>query len=377
MIKKISDLFKEYIFPITVFSGGMIGVGFLSLPYVASRVGIWVMLAYFVIITALVVTINLIFSQISLKTPDLKRFPGFVGYHLGKYAKAFTLTSVILGTIGVLLVYLIIGGQFLNTALRSTFGGNAIIYTLLYFIVASLIIYFDIKIISRVEFWILGGLIFSLIIIFLQNLSYFKLGHIFYFNFETLKQNIFLPYGPLLFSLWGISLIPETEEMLRGKKQNLKKIVLFSTIAVSVFYFLFVVFILGMTGSTTTESALTGLQRLLEGKFILITLLIGAITTFAAFIMQGIVLKKVFMYDLGVKHWHAFVMTCFTPMVLFLLGLNTFIGLISFVGGVMLSIDGIFILLMYKKIGGKKYIIYSLSLVFLVGLIYEIFYFIK
>ena len=64
-------------------------------------------------------------------------------------------------------------------------------------------------------------------------------------------------------------------------------------------------------------------------------------------------------------------------MILFLLGLNSFIGMISFVGGVLLGIDGIMILLMYKKIGGKKYLIYPLSLVFLLGIVYEVVYFVK
>jgi len=43
-------------------------------------------------------------------------------------------------------------------------------------------------------------------------------------------------------------------------------------------------------------------------------------------------------------------MTCFIPMILFLLGLRSFIAIISFVGGVLLVIDSILILLMYRKI---------------------------
>jgi hypothetical protein len=46
-------------------------------------------------------------------------------------------------------------------------------------------------------------------------------------------------------------------------------------------------------------------------------------------------------------------------------------------GGVLLGIDGILILLMYKKIGGKPLIILPLSIIFFLGIIYEIIYFIK
>ena len=83
------------------------------------------------------------------------------------------------------------------------------------------------------------------------------------------------------------------------------------------------------------------------------------------------------MFDLKIKHWQAFVITCCPPLILFLLGLKSFIPMISFIGGVMLGIDGIIIMLMYKKIGGKNIVIYPLSFIFLLGIAYEIIYFIK
>ena len=150
----VKNLFKDYIYPIAVFSGGMIGVGFLSLPYIAMRSGIWLMLGYSVVLMALVVAINLIFCQISLKTPDFKRFPGFVGHYLGKWAQFFTMISVILGTFGILLIYLLVGSQFLQSVFQPTFHGSSFAYVLVYFIIVGVIIYFDIKIISKVEFWV-------------------------------------------------------------------------------------------------------------------------------------------------------------------------------------------------------------------------------
>ena len=108
----------------------------------------------------------------------------------------------------------------------------------------------------------------------------------------------------------------------------------------------------------------------------------GALATFTAFITQAIIFKKTLMFDLKIKHWQAFVMTCCPPLIFFLLGVKSFIPLLSFIGGVLLGIDGILILAIYKKIGGpgragKNIIIYPLSLVFLLGVIYEIIYFIK
>jgi amino acid permease len=349
----IKNLFKNYIYPISVFSGGMIGVGFLSLPYVAMKSGIWVMMTYFVVLTALMATINLIFAEISLKTPDFKRFPGFVGKYLGKYAKAYSLISVVFSGISILLVYLIVGGQFLFSALSPVFYGNILAYTLIYFAVASAIIYFDIKVIKKFEFWILSLLFVSLIVVSIEGFSQIKISHIFFNNSPSIFTNIFLPYGPIIFSLWGIGLIPETEEMLRGDKKTFKKVITISTVIVAVFYFLFTILILSISGTNTTESALTGLSIFVGRGASLFALLIGVLATFTAFISQGIILKKVLMYDLKINHWQAFIMTCCTPLVFFLLGFNSFVLIISLVGGVLLSIDVILILLMFKKV--KKY----------------------
>lgn len=375
-----SNIFKDYIYPIAVFSGGMIGVGFLSLPYIAMKSGIWITLAYFLILTALVIVINLIFCDISLKTPDFKRFPGFVGHYLGKWAELLAMTLTVLGTFGVLLVYLLIGSQFLSAVFHPIFPISTLAYVVIYFLVVSTIIYFDIKIISKVEFWVIILLFISLILVFIESFSHIKLSNIFIQGAQGVTD-LFLPYGALLFALWGVGLIPEIEEMIGAgnstNKKNLKKIITISTIIVSFFYLLFVLLILGITGSHTDQAALTGLKNFLGDGIVIISLLIGSLATLTAFITQGIVFKKTLMFDLKMKHWQAFAITCFTPMILFLLGVKSFIPLLSLTGGVFLGIDGILILLMYKKIGGKNIIIYPLSLVFLLGVIYEIIYFIK
>ncbi len=375
----MKDLFKNYIYPIATLSGSVIGVGFLSLPYITLKVGIWPMLFYFTTLTALVVFLHVIFGQISLKTPDFKRFPGFVGFYLGKKVEGITLILMILGSFGVLLAYLVIGGQFLSGILSPLLGGGAFNYTILYFIILSIIIYFGINAISKLEFWAITFLLISFLIIFIKGFYYIKIGNIFSNKGLTHVnwKNAFLPYGAIIFSLWGVGLIPEIEEMVRGRKKLLKRIIVISMLIPAIIYLLFIFLILGISGNQTTESALIGLKTFLGQGIISIALFVGVITTFTAFIAQGLLLKKVFMYDLGVKEFPAWVLTCFPPLIFFLLGFNSFIVLISFVGGVLLSIDGILILLMYKKIGGKKIIAYPLILVFVLGIIYEVIYFIK
>lgn len=365
-------------YPVATLSGSIIGVGFLSLPYIALRVGIWVMLLYFIVLTALVVFIHTIFGEISLKTPDLRRFPGFVEFHLGVFAKWLTLVLIIFGSFGVLLSYLIVGGGFLGAIFGPILGGSASIYIFIYFCAVSFIVYFGLKLISRIEFWALILLLLSLLLIFIKGFSHISFENIFSpalvgHDWKTL----FLPYGAIMFSLWGIGLIPEIEEMLRGRKHLLKKVIIVGVLIPAVFYVLFTLLIMGISGSATTESALVGLKGFLDPWVVSLAIFIGVITTFTAFITQGLFLKDIFIYDMKMHAFPAWVFTCFVPLILFLIGINSFIGLISFIGGVFLGINGIIILLMYKKIGGKHYIIIPLIVVFVVGIIYEMVYFLK
>jgi len=370
----LEDFFKKYVYPVAVMAGGIIGVGFFSLPYVASKVGIWLMLFYFLLLLSVVLVIHLIFAEISLRTPDFKRFPGFAKHYLGKKGELVAMLSIILGTYGVLLAYLIAGSGFLKSMAQPFFGGGDFLYILIFSFAASAVIWFDVKIISRLEFWILSFLFLSVFFVFLASI-----GHINFFNLAASDlnlKNIFLPYGAILFSLWGVSLIPESEEMTRPRKKFFKNIVVLSTLIPAIFYLIFTFLILSITGAQTTESAFDGLAAFLGNKILLVCMLAGLLTTVAAFISQGMTLRKVFMYDLKIKKFPAFIMTCTVPLILFLAGFNSFISVVSLIGGVLIGIDGILILLMYKKIGGKAYLIYPLLSIFILGIIYEIYYFI-
>jgi len=365
------DFFKNYIYPIATISGSIIGVGFLSLPYIASKVGIWLMLIYFVILTIVVISIHVILGKIALKTPDYKRWPGFVGYYFGGWAKRAILIPEILGSFGVLLAYLIVGSNFLNAIFSPIIGGSLLVYVFIYFFVLSFSIYMGVKAISKFELWSIILLLVSLVLIFIKGFPQIDFRGIFSLGENIHFSNLFLPYGAILFSLWGTALIPEVEEMIISKKQHLRKIIIIATLIPAAIYILFTFLVLGIT-KFPTESALVGVRNVLGNGITSIIIFIGVITTFTAFIAQGLFLKKMFTYDLGIKEKFSWMLVCFTPLALYLIGFTSFIHIVSFIGGVLLSVDGILILLMYGKIGGKKIVIYPLMAVFVLGIIYSL-----
>ena len=366
--------FEKIIYSIGTLSGAIIGVGFFALPYINSKVGLWIMLGYFLILGILITLVHLFFGELSLKTPDYKRLPGFAKFHLGNWGERVALISTILGIFGAILAYLIVGGEFMTEIFSPIFGGNSLIYTICYWALGTILIFFGIKIISKVEIFDLISFFIILVLILLKGFSYFKIKNL--FPSPDFNQ-IFLPYGPILFSLWGAELIPEVEEMLGENKKILPKVILISLLVPMVFYFLFIFLISGIMGENTTESALIGLKDVMGEIMVIPMLLFGILTTFTSFIALGLTLKKVFCYDLKINKNLAWLLTCFLPLILFLLGIKRFIPVISFMGGVMLGIDGVLILLMYQKIKPKQILVYPLFLILFGGMIYEIIYFLK
>jgi len=136
---------SKSIYAIATLSGTIIGVGFFALPYITSKVGFWIMLGYFLILGILVTLVHLFFGELSLRTPDLKRFPGFAKFHLGNWGERIALISTILGTFGAILAYLIVGGEFLTELVLPILGGNSIIWTIFYWAVGSILIFFGIN----------------------------------------------------------------------------------------------------------------------------------------------------------------------------------------------------------------------------------------
>lgn len=367
---------SKFISAVSILAGTIIGVGLFSLPYITLKVGLWLILGYFLVLGVIVILVHQMLGEISLKTPDFSRFPGFARFHLGKKGELAAYISNIIGMLGALLAYLIIGGNFLTHIFQNNhIGGNLNLWTIFYLALGSALIFWGVKTVAKIEFWGLVLFFGALIVILAKGFSFISVSNFF---IEPSSSDFFLPYGAILFSLWGVSLIPEAEEILRGKKRLLNKAILVSILIPIFVYLFFILMTLGISGSQTTEDALGGLKYVLGDGVSNLALSFGVLTSFTSFIAVGLTLKKIFAYDLKLNKTLAWAITCFTPLMLFLAGMQSFITVISFIGGVVLGIDGILISLMYQKIRNeRKFLTIPLVLFFIVGIFYEIIYFFK
>lgn len=375
---------KHFFLVLSVLIGTTIGAGIFGLPYAIIRSGIIPGLFYFLILGGAVTLIHLFFGEIALRTKEKYRLPGFAQKYLGEKGRILITISVLLGTIGALLAYIILAGDFLKILFTSSILKlSSFQLAFIFWLVLSFFIFRGMKIIAPVEIF---TNIFFFLFIFI--IIWFCLPKINFSNLEFLNlPDIFLPYGVILFSLVGWSAIPEIIAISKTseEKKDIKKAIISATIIVISLYVLFVSAIAGVTGGKTSFDALSGLISFLGKKIIIFGALAGVITLADSFLILGLYLRNIFIYDLKLPKTISFFIACGSPFLLYLAGLRSFINTIGFVGTIIGAIEGIAIVLIFKKakkLGDREpeynlnipsFLLYFLILIFILGAAFQVF----
>lgn len=334
----------DIILAIGTLIGTIVGAGIFGLPYAALKSGFAIFVFELIILFLVVLFLHLFYGEIVAKTPGKHRLVGYVKRYLGKKYEKLAFITSLGGMYGALLVFLALGSQFTNRLLLYFFQiDNFILSAFIFYFLSALFLFFSIKTIATAEF-ILSLILFGIILILIgisaekvnpSNLSGFNLN------------NILFPYGIILFALSGASAIPEIKELI---KKSFLKIIFWGTIIPAILYFLFVLAVLGSTGEATTKDSLGGLAQNFGNGIILWIALLGLASIFSSFLTIGDNLKKIFWYDLKINHFLSWFLTISLPLILFLLKFQDFTLIMNIVGSVAIGAEGIFIILLHKKI---------------------------
>lgn len=364
---------------LAVFAGTIIGAGIFGLPYVTLKAGFFVVIIYFFVLAAIAIIVHSLLGEIARNTEKTARIPGYAEEYLGKKAKNFTFIVSTLGLMGALLAYLILGGHFFYLFFSSLFGGTEIFYTLIFFGAGAFLIFKGRKDIAQFELAMLLFFIILLFIFFFHSFDFIDLKNFTAFDFSYLT----FPYGMVLFSLWGLALVPEASEMVNGDKKKLRQVIISGIIFSAICYIFFIFIILGASGINTSPDAISGFIRDTGGGAAKLGFIFGLITTFTSFITLGLTLKKIFWYDLKLPERTSWFIACFTPLILYFAGFKNFINVISLTGAVMIGLEAIIVIFIYKAFIQKKFRrqagfwIYPLVALFLIGIFLELFYYFK
>jgi len=362
---------KEIIIGISILMGTIIGGGIFGLPYAFFKGGFFLSAILLLGLAILVCFLHLFYLEIIHQDKNAHRFVGYIEKHLGKRFKKAVAFSIITSFWSSLLIYLILGGNFLSHLLNLEIN----LATILFFSLGSVLIYFGLKKVSLAELF--GSVFLIFVIGFLFFKAFSKINFSF-FSFDFNFAKIFLPYGVILYSLYGRSAIPEMASLVSSFKKQ-KIIIILGTFLPAILYFLFVFTILG-TSEKVFPFPEKNLAQIFGKEIIFLFNFFGFFCVFTSFLIIGSNLKESFSFDFSFSKNFSFFLAVFVPLFFYFLGVKDFVGVISFCGGVLVGLNSIFLLLAYLKLKKKKYpsiLAYFLIFIFSLGIFWEFFEILK
>jgi tyrosine-specific transport protein len=333
--------------------GCIIGAGILGIPYVVAQAGFLTGLVNIIALGLVLMLTHLYLGEIVLRTKGNHQLTGLAEKYTGKLGKYFMFISMIVGIYGAIVAYTLGSGE----ALASIFGMDPLFWSIVFFGILSWLVYIGLDAIEKSEAFAMPLVIVIVILIFALAIPRINLANLSGFNFSR----ILLPYGVVLFAFLGTAAIPEMKEELGKYRKDLKKAIIIGNLIPLVIYILFAVAIVGVLGINTQEIGALGLAAILGEKMMFIGALFALCTMSTSFLALGLALKELFMYDYNIRRNTAWLLTCFVPLLLFLLiklcNVASFISVLNITGVVTGAIIGILVALMAlnaKKKGERK-----------------------
>ncbi|OHA77973.1 MAG: hypothetical protein A3G10_00385 [Candidatus Wildermuthbacteria bacterium RIFCSPLOWO2_12_FULL_49_9] len=364
--------------------GTIVGAGIFGLPYVTAKAGVALGVFYLVLLGVVVMLLHLMFGEIALRTQAKCRLIGYASLYLGGWAKKLVTLSTVVGIVGALLAYTILGGDFLRIALGSFIPLPNFAFAIVFWLIFSLFILRGIQTIARMELFFNIALFLVVGAIFVFAFPYIQTKNLILLDFSY----PLLPYGVVLFAYLGLSAIPETAELFKrsSEKQHLDNLIVWASIISGALFLVFTLVVVGVSGAATSQDALTGLIPFLGEKVAVLGALFGLIVIATSFLVLGNYLKNSLRYDYHMPYGLACALTIFPPIFLFLIGLREFILVIGLVGALVAALEGSVIALVYRiaKKKGDREPEYSLSIprpllftmvaLLLLGAVFEFFF---
>ncbi len=369
-----------------ILSGTIIGAGVFALPYVFKSSGILLGFLFLGISIWAFCLIHLMYADIIKRTPGNHRFVGYAKMYLGKYAFWSSILMGVVEMILVMVIYLILSESFLNLIYPDM---SQILKVLIFWLFGSFAIFLNVKKLAFTELlvtWGIIGIILSIFIYGFKNLT--NLGSGIIFPEVVSLKNIFIPLGTILFSLSGSVAIPSLVDYFRGFKsiksdKNLKKSVLLGTIIPGIIYAVFVFGVLSLSYGSISEDSVSGLIDRIHPIFLITIGVLGVLCLWSSYIVVGLNTFNILRFDLKIRKIIRFSAVVFLPIFLYIAGLKSFILLTGIIGGIFLSIECIFIILMWLKVnkvgesrsmfrGPKTISVYFLFLIFITAILNEI-----
>lgn len=312
--------------------GTIIGAGIFSLPVALSQSSFWLFAGFTIILAVVMAKVNWFYRQIVNGVKERHQLGGYVRRILGKKWSFVSIILLLFSTVGALLAYLILAGQFLAAIMPLTaVQGSWLFYGLMF-----LLLYFGGRHLEALDVFmtVVKVMLLAVVILFTFDLAHFSQSLSFVSPNLSLKT-VLLTYGSVLFALTGYSIVPELR-----KDNTEKKAINLAQIISAVFYLLFSINLLFYVQNNQFAFQ--------PGLIMVLFNLTGFFSVLTPYLMLSWVSYDLFDKDLGFPKKEALLLTLVLPLLFYLMGMHDFLTVISVSGGVFLGGIAILISQMYK-----------------------------
>ncbi|MDD5760477.1 MAG: aromatic amino acid transport family protein [Candidatus Pacebacteria bacterium] len=339
---------------IAVLVGTIVGAGVFTLPYIAVNSGFIITIGWLIIVSFIIIFLHLSFGEVVLRTKGDFRLPGYVGHYLNPPAKKFVLLTTFLTFAFSLLIYLLLGSQFLGVIIDFFFPDNVFpagLLVVFLWVCLSLVVLTDGNKLSKINFYLSFLLLFLFFAIIIFALPHFKTENLNFFNFKN-QWGWLIPYGAIFYALNGMVAVPEAAKILEKRgadKKKLKQVIAIGTIIPALCYLGFMIAVVGVSGESTTLEAIQGLKGVLGNSIILLGAGLGFLAVVTSYLIFASYIKNSFINDFEWSSFISHLLVIAGPLLVYFLRLENLIRLISFTGGMLGGFEGIMILSVLKK----------------------------
>ena len=340
-------------------SGTTIGAGVFALPYVFSKSGLLPSIIGIFFIAAMISILNYFYTKIIINTDGDRQLIGYVREYLGKKWSWVATAAFILSMNGVLMAYVVLGGEFLSLALGQL---PTIFYHFWFYLLGVILFSRGLKNLSRINTWLTIILVLLMLFLPFGLAKFIQLS-----NLPVITTTPLFFWGAAVFSLANFTVVPEVEETLRGEDKKIQKAVIIGSWLPLLAYLPFVFGIWGTCGQATSADGLSCLIAYSPG-FARLGGWIGLIALFTSFVSLANALKEVYFRDLKIKEIKSKIIAVIPAFFAIFLSTTKFVDLVSFTGAISLTISACLICLIYARTFSKsKYLAWIIAAIFILG----------
>ncbi|WP_430515258.1 aromatic amino acid transport family protein [Pyrococcus woesei] len=307
---------------LAILIGTQIGAGVLGLPYAASKVGLILAIGVLLGVTLLMMGTALIVLQFSAKM---------------KGAQMSTMSQVILGRTGGILMYISISLMSFGALLAYISGMGSVISSLLkinetlgallFWVLASIIVYKGIEASGKTELILSYIMLALFILVTIMLLPYVKLENGLYFE----SSGILSILGVSIFALGSHTIIPDIYKSLGSYKET-KRVVILGFVIPATIYATFMSTFLLTFGKDTPQIATQGLEELYGKIGWIVGNLIPLLAITTSYIGISLAQQSNTIEFLKLKKPLAWSLTVIPPALVYFAGVKNFADVLAFAG---------------------------------------------